>query len=1253
MLGRTINMNRLKNYMLRLQLNTKLLLGFGFVLLVTIIIGIQSLYDMTRLEKATRDLYEKDMVALSHINEANINLIYIGRSLRQMALVTNVDDREKAKKRLDLARMTLQKELEEGRRLFYIEKNRKLIVEFDALYAQYLRNVDQLIALIEGGDSSSRLSVEKILTSAEFNDVVNKADEKLDEVARAKEAASRQAAMQVIAVSAQSRLLLLVLLVIGLIGGGIFALLISISIRRPLNDLVGSIQDIAAGRLDNTVPHVGYQNEIGVIANSVTLLQDGAKAIEAQRWIKEELAEIDQAVLVAASFEEFGNALSSRLASILGLVYSALYIAGSNDSKLQRIGGYGYDDSINTSCFAWGQGLVGQVALDRRKIVLSLPEDESVGVTLGLGTLIVRNVLIMPIIERDKVLAVLEVGALAPFDSRATAFFEATLPVVATKLQILAGNVATRDLLEQTQAQALSLAASERQLTARRDELEEQKELLAQTEERSRLILGSISEGIFGMGQDGRVTFVNREAAALLGYAEEEMIGTLMHAQFHFAYPDGSEFPRLQCPMYLTSQDGQARTVDDEVLWRKDGKAIPVEYSTTPIRRNGDITGTVVSFRDITERKVMENAIRKERERLQGMMESSPICVGITTGGILKFANPQFLRTLKAKVGDPITTIYLDPGDRAPIVEAMQRDGIVSNYEVRMRGADGLPVDIMLNFMPTTFEDQPSILGWLVDISWLKKMQAELQEAKEIAEAASHAKADFLANMSHEIRTPMNAIVGFSALAMKTELNKKQRDYVRKIQQSGTHLLGIINDILDFSKIEAGKLSVEHTEFELEKMLENVSNLISEKATTKGLELVFNIGKGTPNYLVGDPLRLGQILVNYSNNAVKFTEQGEIVISIRVEEETDDDALMRFAVCDTGIGLTQEQIGKLFQSFQQADTSTSRKYGGTGLGLAISKKLANLMGGDVGVESEYGKGSTFWFTARLGKGIAKARKFVPEPDLRGRRVLVVDDNEMSRIVLSDMLTSMTFIVKDVSSGKAALEEIFVAAENKNPYDVVLLDWQMPGMDGIATAKAIRELSLAVLPHLIMVTAYGREEVFKEAALVGFENVLIKPVSSSTMFDTIVQAMAGQYFETRDEAQQETPLLDNLDTIKGSSILLVEDNEFNQQIASELLTDAGFQVDIAEDGQKSIEMLDKHTYDIVLMDMQMPVMDGITATREIRQDERFQNLPILAMTANVMEADIEKCREAGMQDHIGKPIDPDELFAKLLKWLKQS
>jgi two-component system sensor histidine kinase/response regulator len=891
---------------------------------------------------------------------------------------------------------------------------------------------------------------------------------------------------------------------------------------------------------------------------------------------------------------------------------------------------------------------------------------------------------------------------------------------------------------------------------------------LRTSEERSRLILTSVGDGLFGLDKNGVLTFVNPAALAILGYEADELIGHPVHDRVHYAHTDGSAFPLAECPMHHSSQDGKARAIDDDVLWRKDGTAVQVEYTTTPVLRGSEVVGTVVSFRDIserkameqriiaegqrlrqildtapvsiafstkgrihfanplfsetfgvkvgdpspqlyvhtedrdalverlkrgeivrdfelqmfdgrkqvrdmivtympidyegeegilgwitdiTERKRMEEAVHRERERLQEIMDSSPIAVAISTGGIFRFANPAFMNAFDVRIGDPAAKIYQNPEDRLPILEQLEQNGVVSNHEIKMRGAEGRVIDILVTFLPTVYDGQPGILGWLVDVSSLKKMQEELLEAKEIAEAASRAKADFLANMSHEIRTPMNAIIGFSSLALKTNLDGKQRDYVAKIQQSGTHLLGIINDILDFSKVEAGKLAVEHTEFELEKVMENVSNLISDKATAKGLELVFRIGRGTPNHLVGDPLRLGQILVNYSNNAVKFTEQGEIVVSVQVEEETENDVLLYFAVRDTGIGLTEEQRGKLFQSFQQADTSTSRKYGGTGLGLAISKKLANLMGGDVGVESEYGKGSTFWFTARLGRGIARAKRLLPEPDLRGRRVLVVDDNEMSRYVLSEMLTGMTFVVKDVASGKAALEEIKTAAEAGTPYEVVLLDWQMPGMDGIETAKAIRKLPVAPLPHMAMVTAYGREELFKESALAGLEDVLIKPVSASTLFDTIMQILGGEHARTVEAHAEEAPLSEKLASIQGAVILLVEDNEFNQQVASELLTSAGFVVDIAEDGRKSLEMVAKRAYDVVLMDMQMPVMDGVTATVEIRKQDAFKELPIIAMTANVMEADIRRCTDAGMNDHVGKPIDPDDLFVKLLKWIK--
>jgi two-component system sensor histidine kinase/response regulator len=430
-------------------------------------------------------------------------------------------------------------------------------------------------------------------------------------------------------------------------------------------------------------------------------------------------------------------------------------------------------------------------------------------------------------------------------------------------------------------------------------------------------------------------------------------------------------------------------------------------------------------------------------------------------------------------------------------------------------------------------------------------------------------------------------------------------------------------------------------------VLENVANLISDKAIAKGLELLFDLGAGVPLDLMGDSLRLGQVLINYANNAVKFTDEGEIVVGVRLIEDLGAQVMLRFEVRDTGIGLTEEQKGRLFQSFQQADTSTTRKFGGTGLGLAISKKLADLMGGEVGVDSVPGEGSTFWFTARLGKGKPRA-PMLPEEDLQGRRMLVVDDNENARAVLVDMLASMSFNVDAVESGREAVDLIREAMLDE-PYEVVFLDWQMPDMDGLETAEAIHSIRLPFPPRLIMVTAYGREEVIKGAQAADIGEVLIKPVGQAALFDSIMRVFASD--DRRGEADDgPEAAAQNLDALRGVKVLLVEDNDLNQEVASEILRDAGLVVDIADNGQIAVDMVKAGFYDLILMDMQMPVMDGVTATREIRKLGLI-DLPIIAMTANAMQADKEKCMDAGMNDHIAKPIDPDSMFSTLLKWHK--
>ncbi|MFU1927186.1 response regulator [Bordetella hinzii] len=1254
-------MNRLE----RLSLQKRLMIGFASMLLLLTLTSAYSLYNLHKANDGMQRIYSVDLLAVLHAKDAKASIAEFGRAARQAVLAPDEIQRKNAIREAAQAQVSLGVSAAALRQRATGDGERQLLIRFDSSYATYQQWANAALRLLQQGDMTE---VRAFISQANFNAAALAAAQTLETIANFKEDSAEEEAGRSQTLAEYSARMAVVLLLGGVGLSMLMIWLITRLVRVPQQRLLDHLTQLhlSAGRHDKPVPYADYSNELGELARAIVVLQDGAHQLDAQRWVKTHTAALSAKLQGVADATELAKLFLAELAPLLQLGQGAFFLFDEEDQRLHLLGSYAFQegDGLRRQV-ALGEGLVGQCALDHSPIVLHHPPAGYVRIASGLGAGAPQTIVVLPVIRNTRLLGVVELATLERFDERRNTLLGEVIPILAMSVEILERGQKTRQLLVETQRQAESLEQQAAQLEEQTVELEAQQaalkateawyrgiiesapdgmlvvdehgvivmvnpqleqmfaydsgelvgrcaeillpenarklhkryrnayfangvkspaglgvqnldgkrkdgsvfpvevglsllpavgergvcacasvrditerkaaqDKLASLEERSRQILGSVTDGIVGMDMEGVVTFANPAAPAMLGYTEDEFIGRNLHALAHHHYPDGREFPRSACSMHLTIQDGLPRTVDDEVLWLKDGTALPVEYSTTPVFKNGALVGSVTVYRDITERKAVQEAMRR---------------------------------------------------------------------------------------------------------------------AQAQAEDATKAKSDFLANMSHEIRTPMNAIIGMAHLALKTELTPRQRDYLKKIQGSGQHLLGIINDILDFSKIEAGKLSVERVPFDLEKVLENVANLLVEKTAAKGLELIIDVDRDVPNDLLGDPLRLGQILINYANNAVKFTEKGEIDVIVRVQEQTDKEVRLYFAVRDTGIGLTGEQRARLFQSFQQADTSTTRRYGGTGLGLAISKRLAELMQGEVGVDSEYGKGSTFWFTASLGKRTGIERKHVLSADLQGRRVLVVDDNENARSVLSSLLQAMSLIIEEADSGRAAVEAVERAEAQGRPYDIVFLDWQMPGMDGIATAKALRERPLDHLPHMVMITAYGRDEVLKSASAVGLEDVLTKPVNASVLFEAVARVLDAAPARRPLTGDAPSPLMKQLTTIRGARALLVEDNELNQEVAIELLHDAGIVVDLARNGEIAVHKVGETDYDIVLMDMQMPVMDGITATQEIRKLPRFAALPIVAMTANAMESDRQRCLDAGMNDHVPKPIEPEQLWRTLLRWIK--
>jgi PAS domain S-box-containing protein len=535
----------------------------------------------------------------------------------------------------------------------------------------------------------------------------------------------------------------------------------------------------------------------------------------------------------------------------------------------------------------------------------------------------------------------------------------------------------------------------------------------------------------------------------------------------------------------------------------------------------------------------------------------------------------------------------------------------------------------------------------------LQAANAELALARDGAETATRAKSEFLANMSHEIRTPMNAIIGMADLALRTDMTPRQRGYLNKAKSAAASLLVIINDILDFSKIEAGKLDMEDRPFRLDEVLEKLTSVVGLKAQERGLELLLSTADGVPPVLIGDALRLEQVLINLCMNAVKFTENGEIVVvAVKTVLCAEGRVTLRFSVRDTGIGMNEDHLSGLFQPFNQVDASITRQHGGTGLGLAICKKLVQLMHGEIGVKSQPGKGSDFFFTADFGVATAASpQTLLPPAHLRGLRILVVDDSPNSRDIFQHLLESLGYAAALASSAQAGITELQRAAHTA-PYDLVLLDWKMPVLDGFGFVAAMRQTALVRTPRIVMVTAYGDDALVRRASQEGLDGCVSKPVTAPALLEAITQAFSDTANADATPAPDEGNPDEPAPELRGRRVLLVEDNEFNRMVASELLADvAGMALITAHNGQEAVDLAQTQAVDVVLMDVQMPVMDGYRAAAIIRQLPGLADLPIIAMTAHAMSGDREKSLAAGMNDYITKPIEPARLFATLARWAR--
>ena len=1143
--------------------------------------------------------------------------------------------------------------LEYSQRLITTGKDAALCNEFSDLLHKWEEVAAEVCTLAGAGKQSEAVHL--------LNGEASSLGKRLSNVAREWIAHNEQFAQQVGAETMASiefaRRMTMVAAIAGLVLSALIGTLILRSIIQPIAKLRDSVETISKGDYTQAVPFTAARDETGELARSVDVLKSGAAAMERQRWVKTHASLLIGALQDAPTVEEFGRRLVSMLTPLLGGGAAAVYLFDAETSTLRRVASYGRSDETggdagrgDSARIGVGQGLVGQCAADRKPVTLTdLPADY-IRLESGLGAARPNRATAWPMLAGDEITGVFEHAAFHAPTVEHAALLEELIPAAAMNLEVLLRNVKTRELLEMTTRQA--------------EEMGRQQEIMRASEEQFRTLLEAAPDALIISAEDGRIVLVNAQAERLLGYARTEMVGQMIE----MLVPERirAKHPGLRRQYHASSAVRPMGTGMELAAVRKDGTEFAVEISLSPLKTPTGESMVCSSLRDITERKRAE----AELKRVNFMSDSA---LDLTKAGYWHvpldnsgwYTSSERAARIFGDLPTPGHRYRLDEwaahvreGDEAAAKATMENftaavEGRIPVYDATYaykRPIDGRVVWIhALGHVVKDANGKPTdMYGVTQDITDFKMLEAGIRQAKEKAEEATKSKSAFLANMSHEIRTPMNGVIGMTELALDTDLTAEQRDYLNTVKSSADALLSIINDILDFSKIEAGRIELDPVEFLLRDSIGDTLNPLSLRASSKNVELAYEVAADVPDALVGDVHRLRQILVNLVGNAIKFTAKGEVVVEFAVAERLGDDIAIRFAVRDTGIGISREAASRLFKPFEQAETSTTRKFGGTGLGLAISRQLVELMGGTIKLDSEPGVGSTFSFTIRMKVGEHRAPVVADDAArlFEGKTALVVDDNHTNRRILETMLGNWGLKTICADGGAAALATLDRTDSAGAPIALLISDLHMPEMDGFELVRAVRDRAASASLPVIMLTSSASPGDQAQSVELNVAARMIKPVKQSLLLDNIVRILSGA--SRRDAGPAPGPSAATAAPARTLRVLLAEDNAVNQKFAVRVLTGAGHEVVVADNGRIAVDQWAANPFDVVLMDLQMPELDGLDATREIRTRETGtgKHTPIIALTANAMTGDREMCLNAGMDGYVAKPIKKDLLFAEI-------